>query len=756
MTKFPARTVSDGVHPLAEHVERARETLLSAEDSVCLQRAYLVAEAYRLHEGDPPAIKRATAFAHVLANMDLDLESNPIFAGNTSSAPRAWMLLPEYGWELHNWQPGRKNTSGEGASVRGMYDHQIIFENPDLAGLVDIDKLPGDLVDFWEGRQFGSAQSSAGHLAADIHAVVHEGLAVRIATVERLAEQGDADSQVYRKAIGICLRAVIDWAARYSKAAEQAAEQTNDESLRPLFLRIASACSRVPALPARNLFEGLQAIVLIHLAMAIEGQGVSVSIGLPDRVLAPFLNADTDLQEASYLAAAFMLKITSNSLYGRGSKTQAITIGGADHLGRDCSNPLTRCFLDGCLLARVGDPHLFLRWHSGLDQELRHRAAEMLASGASMPLLINDEPTVAGFLRSGVTEEDAWEYCVIGCNELGIPGRSADSSVSTGGQLLPLELLNNLLLEHPDLESLSSIDDLLQALEDRMVTQYRKSRHHARQRRRSMAAAMPTPFTSSLMLDCIEDGRDFLIGMRYRIPCVYTRGFTNAVNALAAIDQHVFQSQKLSLVDLVRAMRENFPDNSLRQLLLSAPKWGNDDDRVNKWAEALLEVFSRTLEKVRSEEGDLPYMVCHVVRSLHHLDGAKMGASPDGRLAGQPIADSIGAQIGTARRGPTGVLNATAKLDVTRHFSGGTNLNLTLPGDTEAENVLSLIQAFFENGGQELQINCMDPSTLRDAQEHPERYGELVVRVSGFSARFVDLNDIEQEELIKRAEAAGA
>jgi pyruvate-formate lyase len=268
---------------------------------------------------------------------------------------------------------------------------------------------------------------------------------------------------------------------------------------------VAEACRHVPAKPARNLFEGLQAIILIHLAIYIEGHGMSVSIGLPDRVLRPFIDDDFDEEEAVDLIAAFILKIAANSLFGRASKTQAITIGGADHTGRDFSNALTRCFLKACERVRVGDPHLFLRWHAGIAPDIARRAVEMLSSGISMPLLINDAPTAQGFISAGVAPEDAWEYCVIGCNELGIPGRCSDSATSHSGLIQHLALLDETLLERPDAERIADMADLLGRIEETMRRRLTQLRHAEIKRKGRVASRVPTPFTSSLMRDCVEN-----------------------------------------------------------------------------------------------------------------------------------------------------------------------------------------------------------------------------------------------------------
>lgn len=713
-------------------VRQIRDELLSSQDTVCLQRARLATEGYRRFEGDPVPLKRAKTFAHILQHMDLDLASNPIFAGNTSSRPRAWMLIPEYGFEG---------------------DSQMEIEIPRLRGFLE-DKIPDDLRSFWAGRSFGGA-CGIGHLAVDMARVVHQGLESVIAEVKCYEGDASAAQRTYREAMRIALQAVVGWAGRYADEAERAAQAAADPVIRAMHRRVAEACRQVPAKPARNLFEGLQSIILTHLAIAVEGHGYSISIGLPDRVLAPFITDDLDYEEVVGLVSAFLLKIAANSFLGSGTKTQGITIGGADHLGRDQCNLATRAVLDGCDRIRVGDPTVYLRWHEGLPSAIKNRAAEMLASGFSMPILVNDAPTVRGIMDLGIAAEDAWDYCIIGCNELGIPGRLAISaSPVIGGTVRYLEILNQTLLEHPDLGEVRDMSDLLTAMEERMARRAMQMRQQGVRQQQRMAERAPTPFTSSLMQGCIDRGQDFCVGMDNIRPGVYERSLTNAVNALAAIDRVVFKRRVLTLAEVKAALESDFADPAVRGHLLQAPKWGNDDDRADRWAAELVEMRERVLEAVNARFGDTPHAVCHVVRSLHYVDGRCLGASPDGRPAGAPVADSIGAQAGTAVEGPTAVLNSVLKLDAARYYRGGYNLNITLQhSSATSDTVLGLVEGFFAQGGQELQLNCLNAETLRDALVQPERYPDLVVRVAGFCARFIDLPPLQQQEIIARAEA---
>ena len=351
----------------------------------------------------------------------------------------------------------------------------------------------------------------------------------------------------------------------------------------------------------------------------------------------------------------------------------------------------------------------------------------------------------------GVRREDAWSYCVIGCNELGIPGRCADAACATAGTVQYLGLLNA-TLEQPDLARVTGMPELLSAIEQMMAVRVSRMREWGAGYRARVAAEAPTPFTSALMHGCVELGRDMLTGMQYRFSGVYERGLTNAANALAAIDELVFHRHELSLPQLVGNMEANWADTDLLSRVRAAPKWGNDDD-ADRWALELVRMRERVLDEVDRASGTPPHVVCHVVRSLHHVDGKRLSASADGRRSGEPLADSIGAQAGTARCGPTAVVRSVLKLNASGDYKGGYNLNLTLPLGTGEDSIQALLETFFASGGQELQVACLDPDLLRAARRFPELHGDLLVRVAGFTARFVDLSRAEQDELMSRADA---
>ena len=720
-------------HRMENLIKGIEERLFSAEDTVCLERANLVTAAYRAHSTEPMPIRRALAFGHTLKNMSLDLESNPVFAGNTSSAPRAWMLVPEF--DLRE-------------------DAQISFENPATRGIL-AGRIPDEILSFWDSRKFGGTpggSAGVGHMGLDFDMIVNQGLNVIIRKIESLLDHGSEENRMYRKAMIIGCRAVIAWAGRYADMAEKLAMKSDDPVVSACQRRVAETCRRVPAEPARNLFEGLQSIALVHLASVIEGQGMSVSIGLPDRVLSKFSSeAEENTVESTCLIRAFLLKIAANSFQGRGSKTQAVTIGGSNGK-HDACNAITRLFLDGFSKTPVNDPQLFLRWHPDLDEDCWKKGLEMLASGRAMPMLVNDMQVVPGLVEAGVSKDDAWNYCIVGCNELGIPGRCCQSGFSVCMGFNDLEVIDRVIrstsFANPTASSI--LDEYEKTVSD--IT--RDGLAMRLKWMDKLEETAPFPFCSACCQGPAESGQDLLKGMKYpNIYGLFVRGTSNAANVLAAIDDLVTRRKEYKLPELLESIGSRDP-HTLAEIAKS-PKWGNDDDSADQLCLELNRRRDRALRLLAKESGLPPFPVCHVVRSLHHLDGMRIGNTLDGREAGSPVADSIGSVLGTQTEGPTALLNSVAKIDASRFFAGIYNLNITLPSSPDNPGLLRcLTEAFFKKGGQEIQINVFDAARLREAQIHPELFRDLIVRISGFNARFIELSKAEQDELIRRAENA--
>jgi len=707
-----------------DRIAAIREALMGATDSVCLDRAWLATESHRRHAEEPLALCRAHLLADTLGGMRLDLLSNPYFAGSTSTRLRAWVLFPEHGLYVPD---------------------QALVENPSLERLLDGEAVPGAIREYWADRQ---TPGGVGHLVPEYPRVLQRGLLGVIQDIGALPAADD-EGMTYREACRVACQAVIDWAGRFAREATKLADASEDTVVTGLLRRVARACAWVPAHPARDLFEALQAILLVHLAIHLEGHSYSVSLGRLDQLLLPYWRDSADDEE---LLAAFILKCAAISVNGSHSKTQAVTLAGQDQAGRDASNSLTLAWLRAFARARVPDPHVFVRWHAGLVQAVKRQTLEMLSDGMSMPMMVGDEQTIAGLEAGGVAHDDAVEYCIVGCNELGIPGKLIWESML----LIGIEVLRGALLKL-DPET-ATLVDLERCVVERMRDVLRREGDRWL-RRQAIRRLRVTPFTSSLMDGCAERGRDLHIETTYPVANLCERGFTNWINGMVAVEQVLWIERRCSVSDLQRALLANFDDNEpLRLDLESAIRRDVRGQRARHWAQWWMAQRNRVLAELQAEGCFPRALTCHVVRSLHHVDGERILATPDGRRAGEPLADSIGPLGGVSPNGPTGVLESVMPLAPATNWTGGYNLNWTLSPQAlqvgpHRSKTLAAIDTFFEHGGQELQINALDAEVLEDAQRFPERYPGLLVRIAGFNALFAQLSRVEQSELIERARA---
>ena len=710
---------------LMKYLSASRDLIKEAKDTVSLERARLYTEAYHMFEGEPPPILRARAFNHFLQNMTIDLHTTPLFAGNTTDEPRGWLTFPEDGFSVPS---------------------QAVVEKPSLEGLMSEDVIPGDIRAFWKDYPVNPPR---GHLIINNRLLLEKGLNPIIELAKQPA--ADPDTTVFRKACAISCQAVIDWAGRYAVAAGEAAESTDDPALKQVYLFMAAACRHVPGRPARNIYEALQSMVLVHLAMHFEGHRYSVSPGRIDQLLIPYYRAEEPTAE---LLAGFMLKIFSNNVYGSHSKTQTLTIGGVDRDGTDQCNPVTMEVLNALEMIKLNDPLIFLRWHENIQDEVKDKAIALLLSGMAMPMLIGDTETTRGLINYGVGEEDAWNYAVLGCNELGIPGKMIYQSTT----IRELAALREVLTK-PDGSLPGSLVELMDQTSEVVKSDLEKGLEWHLNIEFQHGTIYPTLLSSSLMDGCMEKGKDLALETEYPFVNIRSVGFSNLVDAFAAIDHLVYQTKAFDLSDVVSAIDNNFEGaGRLQKMLRDAPGWGNDDEYVDNIALMWLKSRRKILEELQ-QELDTPVLIEELVtRSLHHVDGSQIKATPDGRNDFAPLSDSVGAPMGVSRAGPTALCNSVCKMQPAVYWPGGYNFNVTMPllkaqNEQVSMKIKAMVDVFFNNGGQEYQISALDESILLDALDHPEKYPHLMVRIAGFNGYFTQLSKVEQWEMIERARA---
>ena len=538
---------------------------------------------------------------------------------------------------------------------------------------------------------------------------------------------------------------------------------------------MARICRKIAAGPPETFREALQLIWLVHQAIHIEGHGYSCTPDRLDQLLLPFYEADVragrlDDGAVIHLVENFVLKMYDNSYWGpEHHLTQGFVVGGSTPDGRDLTNRLSWLMVEGATNLALPEPLVWTRWHAKIDQKFFDFCLTRLARSTCFPMLWNDAVVSEGLMGLGVSREDALNYVPVGCNELGIPGQfyfnpaanvsylQAIEAVLTGGEGYQKQWKWWKVAPPP--AELASFDEFAAAVGAYLRRQVAQSYDYNMKILKAQMTWGQTPLTSCFFDGCIEKAHDMVQGTKYNILSCGGIAFANAVDCMAAVREVVYQKHQATLDEVAQACAANFQGyQRLRAKLQAAPKQGNDDPRLDDVIRLLERLRDEPVQEIcRDPRDGSPFGNCHVVRSSAVTLGRVTPATPDGRLAGTPVANSVAVSAGCEQSGPTATLNSVCKLDAAKSWQCAYQVNIRfnssmIHDDQHREKLRALVNAYFAGGGQELQINILDTEAMLAAQKNPEQYRDLVVRVAGFSEFFVNLTPEMQEEIIARAE----
>ena len=554
----------------------------------------------------------------------------------------------------------------------------------------------------------------------------------------------------WRAALLVC-DAGIRLGQRYAALAAAMAEAAETDAEHSRLRLLADTCARVPAEGARTLHEAVQALWLAHLLTCAEDGINANGLGRLDQMLFPYYQADLAAGRTTPAAARELLAELSCKLYLE-YDVQATTLGGVDADGHDAVNDLSYLILAATRDVDFIRP-LSVRLHAETPPAFLRQCVEMIAHGGGIPFLFNDTCFIPALVEHGITLADARDYAPIGCIELTIPGKANPHAVSAWFNLLACVVLaifdgkdplsgrqlgphTGTLAEHPTFDAFFAAYRLqVAALAREMV--YLTNRGELSQREFG-----PLPCWSTLTDACIARGRDITDGGAiYNYHSVALLGTANTADALMAVRQLVYLEQTISPAALMDALATDFTDaEALRVMLLAqAPKYGNDHDAVDALARTVAEDFITLMDDYRSPLGGR--YVVHLFSYLLHISfGAITAATPDGRHAGDPLAYSLSAHQGRDAAGVTAMLRSLAKLPHARAAGASAAIIELDPkliaGDEGIARLQALIQAAFSMGVGQLQWNITTAERLQLAQDDPEHYGNLHVRVAGYSQLF--------------------
>ncbi len=766
--------------------EHIKHQLLSTPVYLCPERALLITEYFKKYDDptEPMVVRKAMALRHVLKNKSVRIYPDELIVGNVGGQRKSAIIQPELAGVFMSeellWMDKRKITPFQISWPERL---NLLFR----------------VIPYWLTRNmaFRAFRSRITHLLRYLveqlnatYYLINEagGIGHFLPNYEKMLRLGvngylktfDEKNSDLHRAARIACEGLVDFAERLSKKAERLAFFEKDPDRSRELREIARICNKVPRDKAETFQEALQSLWLTHMTVCLEGLNSAVSLGRIDQYLYPYYRRDImegriNKEDALDLLLCFSAKTTehvfllsqrTSEYHGGFLVAQAATVGGLDREGKDAVNDLTYLFLDVMEQAGLRDPNYMARIHAGSPRQYLRRVAEVARKGNAVPAIFNDAATISALTSHGYALREARDYAVVGCVEPTLPGKSF---CSTDASLFNLPLCLKLAINRgrrlnsrrrigaatPDASSFDSMARVVHAF--RVQVEYMVGRliNDMQVIERGNRDFHPTPFSSMLVDGCLESGKDVTAGgAQYNSSGIQGVGVADVADSLAALDEVVFRNRKYTLTQILQAMRSDFSSTpKLHAELLNAPKFGNDHDLPDAYADEVVRIFHSALAEYYNTRGG-PYLPGFYSSSCHVAFGRRTGPLPSGRKAGEAFAASLGSVNGMDRLGPTALLNSVAHIDSSL-APNGYALNLRfdksmLSGEKGTDIVAALTQGFFASGGMEMQLNVLDPEMLKDAYSNPGKYPGIVVRVAGYCAYFDDLPDSVKQEIISR------
>ncbi|MHC1696203.1 MAG: pyruvate formate lyase family protein [Eubacteriales bacterium] len=642
-------------------------------------------------------------------------------------------------------------------STKGLYAEGI---TDGAAGRAD------RIVSSYGSRHFGT---NCDHYAPDYETVLSAGIGGLLEKINlsRNSHKGEEKKLVLLDAMEISLRGFSEMIRQYAALARSLAQSEGDTEQRARYADIAQACEGITMDAPSSFRQALQLVWLLHISFVYEGR-YAMALGRLDQYLYPFYKADIESgaltrQDALELMSCTLCKI------GEYGDIVNIAIGGVKRDGTDAVNELSYVILEAVWDCNIPGPNLSARLHKGISDDFIDSCLKVIGTGLGYPALMNDEVNIPALHKCGYSLEDCRDYCMVGCIENFIPGSQPPWSDGRFNVPKYIELALNdgvclltgdrIGLRTGDVSELDTMDKFIHAFEEQLVqgaAEYVAMFNNENDRYNAWNYTQP--YLSCFCRDCIGRGLDINDGGAL-YPSVHgaaCMGIATVADSLAAVEKLVYNEKSMTLQQLRDALAADFVGYEIqRSELLSAPKYGNNDDSVDKYAVWYVDFLYRVFDKYRTRDGGRFYtLIASNVSNIYA--GDEVAATPDGRGARQPESDAASPMRGMDRHGPTGVINSVTKPDYTL-VAGGTVLNQKLSpsmftDEGKRVRLVALIRAYIIKGGQELQINSVSRDVLLDAYDNPQMYSDLVVRVSGFSAYYIQLDKRVQRDILERTE----
>jgi formate C-acetyltransferase len=782
---------------ISERVFRLREQSLNIKPVLSPERAELMTEFYR-RDSAPVSepVRRALAFQYLMEHKAVCITDGELIVGEKGPFPKATPTYPELCChslsDLQILDSREKIPFSVSSQAKAVYMDSII---PFWQGKSLRDMIFGEMTDEWKAAYEAGVFTEFMEQRAPGHTVLDDKIYKKgflefgreiqsgLSRIDYLDDPRAYDRQEELKAMGICVDALIRFSHRHAEKALALAELETRPERKAELERIASICLHVPANPPRDFQEALQYYWFVHLGVTIElNTWDAFDPGRLDQHLYPFYQkglADGTLtrETAEELLQCFWIKFNNQPAppkvgvtaeeSGTYTDFAQINVGGMKPDGSDGVNDVSYLLLDVIEDMRLLQPSSSIQVSKKNPDRFIKRAARIIRTGFGQPSVFNADLIVQELVRQGKTLDDARRGGSSGCVEVGAFGKESYSLTGYFNMPKVLEItLHNGIdprsgkrigIETGNPRQFARFDDLFNAFVRQM--------HHFVDIKvrgnnvieRLYARYMPAPFLSLLIDDCIATGTDYHDGgARYNTTYIQGVGLGSLTDMMSALRYHVFDQKTLSMTALLMALADDFSGHDRIRLMLMnrTPRYGNDDDYADDIMKSVFEAYFAAVDGRKNTKNGT-YHINLLPTTCHVYFGSVTGATPDGRRAREPLSEGISPVQGADRKGPTAVLKSASKMDHVR--TGGTLLNQKftpqlLKTDTDLDRLVQLIRTYFKLDGHHIQFNVADAATLRAAQQHPEKYRDLIVRVAGYSDYFCDLGLSLQEEIIARTE----
>ena len=792
-------------------VNRLRQAFLDRPYDIDVERLRLVTESYKKHENEPQKLKCAYAFENILKNVQLFVYDDDLICGEIAAPAKASPIYPEFSvsWIIDEiLNSPFEERSNDQFYIRNDEERKEIVELCRYwEGKTIEDSVNARLEhEQKKGSQVGEKifqtnlyhYAGAGHLVIDYaklmevgyNGLINQAKDCLVKLSPRDPEFGE--KRDFFKAMIIMHEAAIAYLLRYSDLAKEKSLTEKDSKRKEELIQISENCAAVAGPAPRTFWQAMQLFNVATELIKIESNGHSISFGRMDQWLYPYLKNDLDnnvitkefaleILEVEYVKMNNATKLKDKGTVavrnGRGFGGESLTIGGVDKDGNDVTNDLTMMMLEASAHTRMMNPWVCVRIHKDTPWELKVKFAEVIRCGFGHPKLYNDEPTIKAMLTKGMTLEEARDYAIVGCVEPSLPGKEYgwhDAAYVNTAKMMEMVLNGGRILDGPNagqqlgpdtgsLDTYKSFEEVLESVDKQFkywTSQMIASLNIIDNVHRKLK---PLPYLSAFYNDCFESGHDVTEGgAKYNGTGPQAAGMATCADSLSTIKQLVFDEKTHTGSELLQAIKDNWVGHDKLYALVNSSKihhYGNDDDYADDLFRYMFECYCNNIKGEPTPRGGMYSPGVYSVNANVGM-GLNTNASIDGRKKYEPISDNL-SPVHTDGgshdiNGPTAIANSIGKVDHSL-ASNGTLLNLRFPeevvfGEEGRNNLISFVDEYMSKGPMHVQFNIMSSKTMRAAQANPEKYKDMLVRVAGYSAYFVELGKPLQKDLIQRTE----